>query len=273
MYRTIASSFWTDPKVKHLNSGGKLLLLYLITNPHTHVSGIYVLPRVVIQLETCIAGKGIDTLCDTLSSLEIALFDPSKDVVWVKNMLSYQGRGDKNLRSAAAHVAEDLHNSFLCKQFLDFYPAVKAYVPNAALDTLLDTLSHRVSESGTPDQDQDTEQEQEQKKERESSESLLTLGEFNRVRITQDQYDKLKAEMNGHLDSYIRDFDAWVNEAPDAKHNGVRRRDRHAYESIGSWYRKHVKDGTIKPSVPVSTPRYTREQIEAERLKTFGPRK
>lgn len=150
MYRTVASSFWTDPKVKTLPPDGKCLLLYLITNPHTHVSGIYVLARPVIQLETGMARYRIDTLSHTLSGLGFCTFDPTKDVVWVKNMLNYQGRGEKNLRSAAAHVVEDLHNSFLCQQFLEFYPGVKQFVPKAFLDALSRYPIDRVSEFGTP---------------------------------------------------------------------------------------------------------------------------
>src|SRR5688572_3122740 len=43
-FRTVQTHFWTDPDVRKLPPDSKLLLLYLITNPHTHVSGIYYLP-------------------------------------------------------------------------------------------------------------------------------------------------------------------------------------------------------------------------------------
>jgi len=158
LYRTIDAAFWTDPKVKQLPPDGKLLLLYFITNPHTHVSGIYVLPGVMVQHETGLTKPKLDTLCNTLSSLGFCQFDTALEVIWVRKMMSYQGRGEKNLRSAAAHIAEDLHNSFLCKEFLALYPQVKEYVKQA----FIDTLSGRVSEVNTPnlrilntDQDQD----------------------------------------------------------------------------------------------------------------------
>lgn len=77
---------------------------------------------------------------------------------------------------------------------------------------------------------------------------LLKFGEFGRAQMTSEQHAKLLAEMDGSLDSYIYDFDHWVNEAPDAKHNGVRRRDRHAYESISAWYRRDLKEGKVKKS-------------------------
>lgn len=75
----------------------------------------------------------------------------------------------------------------------------------------------------------------------------LRLGEFQRCVVTPDQYEKLKAKLNSHLDGYIRRFDNWVNEAPNAKQHGVKRKDRHAYESILNWFDRDVTEGKIKP--------------------------
>lgn len=162
MYRTIDAAFWTDPKVKALPANGRLLFLYFITNPHTHVSGIYYLPRNVMAHETGLQEKAVDTLCDTLSSAGFCGFDRVLELVWVKNMMRYQGRGEKNRRSAAHHVTEDLHNSPLAGEFLTAYPEVRALVS--------DTVWDRVSSSGTPDsrflnpesRNLNTEQDQEQ---------------------------------------------------------------------------------------------------------------
>lgn len=142
MYRTIDASFWTDPKVRKLLPSGRLLLLYLITNPHTHVSGIYYLSRSTILHETGLTNGVLDTLSDTLSSLGFCRFDPETETVWVKNMMRYQGTGDKNARSAALHVTKDLHKSALIGEFLAAYPDVKALVP--------DTLSIPYAVGATP---------------------------------------------------------------------------------------------------------------------------
>jgi hypothetical protein len=141
VYRTLDASFWTDPKVRSLNPSGKLALLYLITNPHSHVSGIYVLPRAYAIHDTGLDGPTLDTLYDILSKLGIGSFDRENEVVWVVNMLSYQGRGEKNLRSAANQLST-LHNSSIITDFLIRYPKVKQYVSDTVLD--------RVSAVGTP---------------------------------------------------------------------------------------------------------------------------
>jgi hypothetical protein len=87
---------------------------------------------------------------DTLAELGFCSFDASLDVIWVKKMMSYQGKGEKNQRSAAAHLAEDLHHSFLCREFLDAYPDVKQFVNPSFLDTL-SVKADTVSATRTPD--------------------------------------------------------------------------------------------------------------------------
>jgi hypothetical protein len=157
MYRTIESSFWSDPKVRSLSPQAKLLFLYLITNDRSHVSGIYYLPKASISHET---GYPINTLSkvvqELIASKTIAV-DEERDVFWVKKMFRYQGRGKKNNASATKQLAS-LHNSPLIKEFCKLYPAVRA----PKNDTLSDTLS----EVGR-DSSQEQEQEQEQKKDKE----------------------------------------------------------------------------------------------------------
>jgi hypothetical protein len=112
----------------------------------------------------------------------------------------------------------------------------------------------------------DTEQIQKQtrtEREKEPAAVGLALGEFQRCKLTQTEYDKLKVELNGHLATYIADFDRWVNEAPDAKANGVRRKDRHAYESILSWFHRHQREGKIPRASPIPTDAEMQQRAEA----------
>ena len=97
----------------------------------------------MIEHETGLPKRAVDTLCHTLSSAEICHFDTHRELVWVKNMMRYQGKGEKNLRSAAYHISEDLHSSPLITEFLVLYPEVKPFVPHRVSDT--------VSEFGPPD--------------------------------------------------------------------------------------------------------------------------
>lgn len=146
MYRTIETSIWSDPAFKALPPNGKLLFVYLITNQHTHVSGIYYLPSLLIALETGLAASEIDTLLHTLSDTRLSLRDSKTDVIWVVNMFRYQGVGKRN-HQAAANQLPTLHKTFLIKDFLKKYPAVKKFYRDRVSDT--------VSEFGPQEQEQE----------------------------------------------------------------------------------------------------------------------
>ena len=132
MYRTIDTSFWTDPKIRKLPEKAKLLSLYLITSPHGHIGGIYYLPDEVVALETGIKPTMLDTLWDTLSDVGFSRRDKELSIVWVVRMFFYQGRGEKNER-AVANQLSTLHNSNLVNDFLAVYPAVKQWMKDRVL--------------------------------------------------------------------------------------------------------------------------------------------
>lgn len=128
MYRTVDAAFWTDPKVRKLNPSERLLFLYLITNPHTHVSGLYYLPNLIMQYETGLPPKQLNPALDTLSKVGICLSDRLNEIVWVVKMFRFQGSGQKNTLSAAHHISKDIHKSFLINEFLKEYPEVSPHV-------------------------------------------------------------------------------------------------------------------------------------------------
>ena len=141
IYRTICTQLWTDKKIQRLTVQGKLLFLYLITNPHTHLSGIYYLPLELITKETGLSHTLSDTLFSTLSELNRAHYDQDTSTVFVVNMFGYQGTGEKNERSAANQL-KGLHDTPLIGKFLERYPRVKQFCPDTLLDTV-STLSKR----------------------------------------------------------------------------------------------------------------------------------
>lgn len=115
------------------------MFIYLFTNPHAHVCGLYYLPDAFIVHETTLKQESIDTLWDTLSGSGLVWRDKATDMVWVKSMLKRQGRGEKILRAVASHL-KTLHNCCAIPEFLSRYPAAKRYfkdrvsVPHPAQD-------------------------------------------------------------------------------------------------------------------------------------------
>ena len=117
MYRTLDCGWSDDPKVRSLPRDGKLLFIYLISNRLSHVSGIYYLPDALVQHALGLPARALDTLWDTLSEAELVLRDTAREIVFVQSMMKIQGRGEKNFRAAAYHLAT-LHKSPLIKDFL-----------------------------------------------------------------------------------------------------------------------------------------------------------
>jgi hypothetical protein len=152
MYRTIDVVMWTDDKVRKLPPDGKLLFLYLITNPQAHVSGIYQLARETMARQTGLTIKRVNTLCDRLFALRMCSFDAERDVVFVRRMAKYQGRGEKN-EAAAVNQIGILRNSPLVNDFLAEYPSIKDKVSH----TLSDPSPSQVC-VGTQEQEQEQEQ-------------------------------------------------------------------------------------------------------------------
>ena len=154
MYRTIQMALWADPKVKRLTVEGKLLFVYLITNQHSHVSGIYYLPRVLASLETGIKERSLDTLYHTLSGLGLLVWDGVSEIVWIKKMLARQAKGEKININVARHLAT-IHNLVMVKEFMAFYSERR--IPY--------TIPHTIPHPSFPNQEQYQEQEQKQNQE------------------------------------------------------------------------------------------------------------
>jgi hypothetical protein len=158
MYRTIDTACWTDPKVKELTPDGKLLFLYLITNDHSHMTGIYHLPLSYAAHETGLKRRELDTLCHTLSRVGLAHYDRVFEVVWVVKMFDRQARGQKNATAAAAHLAT-LHKCPLIEDFLHYYS--HRQIPYA--------IPYAIGYTAVSVKEQEQEQEQDQKQEQEEN--------------------------------------------------------------------------------------------------------
>lgn len=165
MYRTVDTSLFFDPKIRAIRKTHPLavyLFLYLFQNSHTHLSGIYHISQAIICDETGIPDRVYHTLCDTLSRVGLVKFDKNMEVVYVKKMFKYQGRGEKN-EKAAADQLKNLHKCSLILEFIEDYPSVKKHCD----DTLLIPYQYPIDRESLQEQEQ--EQEQKQNKEERGS--------------------------------------------------------------------------------------------------------
>lgn len=63
--------------------------------------------------------------------------------------------------------------------------------------------------------------------------SLSAYGEFGHVKLSDDEYGKLKLHLNGSLDHYINRFDRWAEEEPKKTAN------RKPYLTIRNWFDRY----------------------------------
>lgn len=127
MNRMVCTKFWTDSKVKQLSLTEKAVFLYLITNPHTHLCGLYYLPLSLATEEIGVPIKW-PAILKRFADLELAYYDDEQRLVWVCKMFGYQGRGENIYKSVAKHL-QSFHPSFLINSFIDLYIPIKSLIP------------------------------------------------------------------------------------------------------------------------------------------------
>jgi len=131
MYRIVKISFWSDTKIRKLTRDERSLLLYLFTNSHTHISGIYYLPVPFIAHEFRASTEGIMGMLKSLIGTDMIEFDYEEQVVWVKNMLRHQITNiSPNVSKSTTNQLYSLHDTPLIKHFLDYYQRFKIEYDN-----------------------------------------------------------------------------------------------------------------------------------------------
>lgn len=95
-YRPIFTKIWNDPDFEENKHKGKLIFIYLCTNPSTTESGIYAVSCKSISQATGIKLKEVE---DALRNNRIknVLYDTENKVVFVCNFFRYNGRGRPDL--------------------------------------------------------------------------------------------------------------------------------------------------------------------------------
>jgi len=149
-YKTIDETFWTDPSNQNIPAMDRYLLLYLITNPHTHYSGIYYLPKIFMVEET---GLSLQKINSGLKSLPIK-YDEKLKVLWVEKMCKHQLRqgNKKNLLTGISNHLKTLHNSLLIKAFLEDYSHLDIEYSNPSEwdgEPMPESVAVEVTEEGT----------------------------------------------------------------------------------------------------------------------------
>ena len=107
--RYVNTRFWNDTYVSVLDPIEKLLFIYLLTNEHTNISGVYELPFKIMAVETGIDSsmfkKILPRLKDRIRYIE--------GIVIVKNHIKHQETGSPNVRTGILNCLKDLDLNFV----------------------------------------------------------------------------------------------------------------------------------------------------------------
>jgi hypothetical protein len=128
-YSQFHDGFWTDPEIRQLSSDDKMILIWFITNPARHYSGIYFFELESIGKQTGLPEKTVRKGIDTLSAIGFLKYNPKFSMVWVCKMARHEVvksektglYSDKQTKGIANHF-EKLHKCPLIKDFLEYYP-------------------------------------------------------------------------------------------------------------------------------------------------------
>jgi hypothetical protein len=124
MYRTIDPECWIDKKVRQLEAEVKLLWVYLITNSHTHLSGLYYLPIPFIIHETGLTDKSVRRGLKALNEALMIYYDDENELIWIVNMLKRQKGVTAKNRNAWVSIVNQLtmfSHSELVNLFMNKY--------------------------------------------------------------------------------------------------------------------------------------------------------
>lgn len=203
MYRTVDTALFFDPKIRAIRKEEPLavyLFLYLFQNSHTHLCGIYHISKAIICDETGISDRVYDTLCNTLSRVGLCKFDQKLEVVYVRKMFKYQGRGEKNEKAASVQL-QSLHHCHLIADFLEDYPSVKKFCD----DNLAIPYQYPIDRVSVQ------EQEQEQNKEQKQNKTTYAANDKNRSPLKQSKIEFVDGEFKNIPEKRI---EAWKKAYP-----------------------------------------------------------
>ena len=117
---------WGDPWVQERSPLAKLLFVYLWTNSHRNISGLYVITKRTISNETGLTSRQVDELLEALSPK--VRYDSVHSVCWVvkhvrRQFIRYGNISDRIVKAIRGHVLKLSYHVFF-QEFIDEYPEV-----------------------------------------------------------------------------------------------------------------------------------------------------
>jgi hypothetical protein len=118
-YRQLHTHLWSDSWFVELEPDLKLLFIYLFSNERASVCGLYELPIRTISFETGLGREEVRRALELFDQAGKARYDFATGVVWVRNMLKYQGTASPKVQARIQADIRSVPDCALKQQFLD----------------------------------------------------------------------------------------------------------------------------------------------------------
>ena len=130
-YRTVKVSMWAqDEWFMDQDTEGKLLWMYLFTNSHTSVAGIYKLPMRTITFETGLDKQAVIRCLAQFAKDGKAYYEDS--TIWVVKMRDHQATSSIKVTKRIEQDLDALPDTPLKKRYFDRYPIDTLSIPYQA---------------------------------------------------------------------------------------------------------------------------------------------
>jgi hypothetical protein len=117
-YARVSSCFWTDERARRWPDDAKFLALYLLTNPHRNLEGLYVLPIDYVVADLRWPRRRVLKAMAVLTRDGFLLADEATDVLLLRNALRYQAPANDSVREGALSRLRDLPKTPLFFEFV-----------------------------------------------------------------------------------------------------------------------------------------------------------
>lgn len=203
IYRNVYTNFWNDVFILKRTPHEKLFYLYLMTNPKTSICGIYEFSVAVASLETGLNPKQIeDLIAKFQNEYHRIVYSPDTDEIAILNWLKHNNSNSPTVQNAIQTGFAKVKNQALVELMTKDINTVAIqyqypiYTPSRARVTdtvpVTDTVSDVLKENG-------------------KTKDKKKYGEFGNVKLTTEEYEKLKTkygnvlELVDFLDRYIEE--------------------------------------------------------------------
>lgn len=137
-FSKIFRDFWIMPlgkKIRNCELEGKALAFYLMTSPHTNMTGIYYLPLPLAAHETGVPLEGVQRGLEALIKIGFCSYDVETEYVWIHDMATSQlgalKRNDNRVKYVNCLFRKFPKTSFLSKFYEKYKDLLHLELPTS----------------------------------------------------------------------------------------------------------------------------------------------